>query len=160
VLELRVTKYDPALRDSRGAYTRKAWTTYSDIGKSFDGVVLTREEYERVEDAYATTAVAFLREAGLPSLTVAGLEGPGEAQPSLSEASQLGLADVGEVVRRMLREELWCRLESADAFIHIGWDYYMYVGVPRRCPRSEALARQLGLFVELFQSPYRKHRQR
>ena len=33
-------------------------------------------------------------------------------------------------LRDVLREAFWCRFEAADAFIHVGWDYYMYVGVP------------------------------
>jgi hypothetical protein len=76
-----------------------------------------------------------------------------------AEGSSLGLAEVGEVVRRVLREEFWCRLEGAGAFVHVGWDYYMYVGAPRPCPGAEALARQLGLFVEPFRSPYSEARQ-
>lgn len=60
----RVTKYDPAHRDRHGAYTRDDWISVSDIGRAFAGVVLTETEYRRVEDAYTTAAVAFLREAG------------------------------------------------------------------------------------------------
>jgi hypothetical protein len=70
----------------------------------------------------------------------------------------LGLSAAASVIRRLLREEFWCRLEGADGFIHIGYDYYMYLGVARQCPGAEALARQAGLFVERFQSPYRDQR--
>jgi len=48
-----------------------------------------------------------------------------------------------------------CRLEGADAFVHVGWDYYMYVGVPRPCPAACRQANDLGLYVEDFASPYR-----
>src|SRR5262245_6416722 len=74
VFEYRVTKYDPAFRDSTGAYVRDEWTSFSDIGRAFSGVVLTEADYQRAEDAYVTAAVAFLREAGVASVTVAGLE--------------------------------------------------------------------------------------
>ena len=43
-------------RDSAGAYTRDEWTSFGDIGRSFDGVELTRGEYERVEDASTWTS--------------------------------------------------------------------------------------------------------
>ena len=69
------------------------------------------------------------------------------------------MTEIGEVVRRVLREEFWCRLEGAGAFIHVGYDYYMYVGIPQACPSAEALASQLGLFVEPFRSPYGEQRQ-
>ena len=59
------------------------------------------------------------------------------------------------VVRHLLREALWCRLEDdAGRYIHVGYDYYMYLGVDRNCPESEALAKRRGLFVEEFRSPY------
>jgi hypothetical protein len=158
VLEFRVTKYNPAHRDRGGLYTRDEWTAVRDIGQAFGGVVLTEPEYRRVEDAYATAAVAFLREAGVPSLSVAGLENPADIPLPFAEGSSLGLAEVGEVIRRVLREEFWCRLEGAGAFVHLGWDYYMYVGVPRPCAGAAALAEQLGLFVEPFRSPYSEAR--
>jgi hypothetical protein len=158
VFEFRVTKYNPAHRDASGAYTRDEWTSVGDIGRAFAGVVLTETEYQRVEDAYVEAALAFLREAGVMSLVVAGLENPARLPLPFADGTVLGLPDVAVVIRRVLREDFWCRLEGADALVHIGWDYYMYVGVPLSCPGAEAWVRQLGLFVEPFLSPYREQR--
>jgi hypothetical protein len=154
MFEFRVTKYDPACRDARGTYTRDEWTSVSDIGRAFSGVFLTAGDYQRVEDAYVTVAVAFLREAGVTSLAVDGLENHGDVPLPFTEGVALGLSDAGAVIRRVLREELWCRLKADGGFVHLGYDYSMYVGVQRPCPVAEALARQLGLFVEPFVSPY------
>lgn len=156
MFEFRVTKYDPAYRDRFRIYRRVEWTSFSDIGREFDRVVLSESEYERVEHAYAATAVAFLREAGVRSLAVAGLENSGAVPLPFAEGSELGLAEIGGVIRRMLREEFWCRLEAAGAYVHVGWDFYMYVGVPVECPGAHASARELGLFPEPFRSPYRE----
>lgn len=153
--EFRVTKYDPIHRDARGNYTRDEWIMLSDIGKTFAGVVLTQAEYQRVEDAYVTVAVAFIREAGVESLSVNGLENNASVLLLFGEGSLHGLAEMAWIIRRMLREEFWCRLENAETFVHIGWDYYMYVGVPHPCPGAKLVAQQLGLFVETFPSPYR-----
>jgi hypothetical protein len=158
VFEFRVTKYDPAHRDRRGAYTRDEWISDGDIGRAFGGVVLTEAEYRRVEDAYVTAAVAFLREAGVEMLSVAGLENHAAVPLLFAEGSPLGLVEIGDVVRRMVRGEFWCRLEGAGAFVHVDYDYYMYVGVPVACPGAVALARRLGLFPESFLSPYRVQR--
>ena len=158
VFEYRVTKYDPAHRDGRGTYTRDEWTSVSDIGRTFSHGILTETEYQRVEHAYSTTAVAFMREAGVYSLTVAGLENHGAAPLPFSEGSTLGLSEVSDVVPQLLQEEFWCRLEGASAFVHVGYDYYMYVGVPVECLGAVVLAQQLGLFTEPFRSPYRKPR--
>jgi hypothetical protein len=154
MFEYRVTKYDPAHRDARGAYRRDEWTMFSQVGSSFGGVLFTCEEYQRVEEAYVATAIGFWDEVGRPALIVRGLE-RSQAASAPSENSAVNDAPVlADVVRRMLREEFWCRLESSACFLHFGWDYYMYVGVSNVCPRSRALAAASGLFVEEVVSPY------
>jgi hypothetical protein len=153
----RVTKYDPRFRDPRGRYARDEWTSAGDVGRCFGGVVLTGEEYRRVEDAYVAVALSFLRESGVSSLTVTGLESTRAGPHPFSEGSVLDLERLAEVIRGLLREEFWCRLEGPGSFIHVGWDYYMYLGVPCPCPTSEGLAARPGLFVEEFRSPYLDH---
>jgi len=56
----------------------------------------------------------------------------------------------------MLREEGWCRLVDGERFfVHVGWDYYVYIGSDRTCDRSVAAAEGLRLFVDRdFVSPY------
>jgi hypothetical protein len=154
VLEYRVTKYNPAFRDSSGAYTRDEWTAASDVGRSFGGLVLTPEEYQKVEDAYVAVALSFLRESGQSSLAVGGLEDRGYPI-EFREGSVLGWEQLGPVIRSVLREEFWCLLEGQAGYLHFGRDYYMYVGVPYPCPGSQELARRLGLFVEEYPSPYK-----
>jgi hypothetical protein len=159
VFAFRVTKYDPTHRNASGAYQRDEWTSVTDIGSSFAGVVLTESTYQRVEDAYVTAAVAFLREAGVLALTVAGLENHSGLPLPFSDGAVLGLSEAAGVIRRLLREEFWCRLEAEGGFVHVGYDYTMYVGVARPCPGAEALAGQFGIFVEPFRSPYGESRQ-
>ena len=65
------------------------------------------------------------------------------------------MGDVLVAVGHVLREEFWCRFEGQDAFVHVGYDYYMYVAVPHAVPQAVLLAQQVGLFVEPFESPYR-----
>src|SRR5579872_484335 len=110
--EYRITKYDPSLRDRAGAYTRDEWISVRDIGRSFAGVLLTREEYERVESAYVEAAMAFLREGGVSALKVEGLENQRGEVLNFQEGSLLPLERVGGILRRLLREEFWCRLEG------------------------------------------------
>ena len=153
--EYRVTKYDPALRDSTGAYTNEEWTMFSDVGRSFRCVVLTESEYKQVEETYVQTALAFLAESGLAELTIKGLENPQKKRLEFSEGTILSSNRVGDVIRRLLREEFWCRLEGNGGFVHIGWDYYMYIGVSHPCPSAQSLAGDLGLYVEEFESPYK-----
>jgi hypothetical protein len=155
VNEYRVTKYNPAFRDESGTYTRGEWTCFKNVGQTYAGVLLTVEEYERVEESYVQAALSFLRESGLYSMRVAGLEN--RMQPlDFQNDSVLPFDRLGEIIRRILREEFWCRLEESEGFIHFGWDYYMYIGVPHPCPTALARAAELGLYVEEFASPIRE----
>ena len=155
VNQYRVTKYNPNFRDASGAYTRDEWTSVGDIGHAFGGIELTRGEYERVEDAYVTAAIAFMREAAVRQLTLRGLENTRGTPICFTEGDGLPVEQVADVLRGVLREEFWCRLEADDAFMHVGWDYYMYLGVPLPCPMARCEVEKLGLYVEDFASPYR-----
>src|SRR4051794_29536840 len=159
MFEWRVTKYDPELRDENGAYLGDDWTSISDIGKSYGGKELTLADYLATEDRYVKSALAFLRESGIPRLVVEDLE----IAPPSAKAQELGLpplsppeegerldADrVADVVRMALREDIWCRLEAPGRFfLHFGYDYYMYVGCRTDLPHAVEETRRLGLYVE------------
>ena len=158
----RLCHYDPALRDARGAFRGDSWTSCSDVGQSFDGIQLTWERYLTAEDAHVSCALDFLADSGLAALQVVGLEqrGGGRAPPeavelpTLAEGIELGLDDLEAVLRGLLREQLWCRLEAPDFYLHVGYDYYLYIGSSQPCPAGLAKARERGLFVEEKASPY------
>jgi hypothetical protein len=155
----RVTKYDPKKRDRSGKYTANEWTSRDQIGQTFGGVMLTAADYQKVEDAYVTAAMAFFQESGGKSLAIIQLENhAGHKEPGLHQhqGGSLDRTEIERVCRLNLREVIWCKLEDdAGRFIHFGYDYYMYVGVPTPCESAKSLAQSLGLFVEIFASPYR-----
>jgi len=153
--QFRITKYDPAVRNKSGHYTREEWTAFSDVGRTVGGVVLTLAEYERVEAAYIDAALGFLREAGICTLSIRGLENSFDSPSAPTEGAELELSALAEAMRGVLREEFWCRFEGRSAFVHFGWDYYMYVGVASLCESAQRAASEQGLFVEPFASPYR-----
>jgi hypothetical protein len=152
--QFRVTKYNPQHRNLSGGYLQTEWTSFSDIGQVFPSGRLTHENYEAVEHAYIEAALAFLRESGCTSLRVTGLETRQDIPNVPREGATLPLQELAPVLRALLREQFWCRLEARDVFVHVGYDYYMYLGVPTACPAAEATARSIGLFVEEFSSPY------
>lgn len=97
----------------------------------------------------------FWSEVGRPTLMVLGLEKSKGMAGAPSEGSAVDeQAQFADLIRRVLREEFWCRLEADECFVHFGWDYYMYVGVSEACSKSRAFAAASGLFVEEFVSPY------
>ena len=156
MLEFRVTKYDPALRDADGAFLGDDWISVVEIGETFNGIELTNTEYERVERAYVMTALQFLRDSGIQSLTVSGLENYSKHPLAPANGSSLSLDQIASTLPSLLRGEFWCRLEGPDSFVHVGYDYYMYVGTPSDSTAARKLASSQGLFVEPFESPYKE----
>ncbi|WP_039924385.1 hypothetical protein [Amycolatopsis decaplanina] len=158
----RITKFDPADRDNRGAYCGSEDVS-SDRGP--------------VEAAYLAAVTAFAEDTGVTLLTVrdpavSGFVHFGAAPPvdghglhglfppdlaGYHDGAQITL-DVGrELVRVMLRDNgAWCRLEAGDRFfVHVGHDQYMYIGSDQPCGHAVALTTASGLFVEpLDGSPY------
>lgn len=168
--EWRVTKYDPKLRDSRGRFMGEEWTSFYDVGETFDGEVLTLERYVEVENSYVSAVLKFVRECDVSLLRVCELEIPDVHINNVVELDLGPFFDINNliegyeicdevaldaVVRLMLREFLWCKLEFYNQFfIHFGSDYYMYIGA--NCTPCDAIkyAKNDGLYVEEISSPY------
>ncbi len=158
--EYRVTKYDPSLRGPDGSFMGDAWTSVAQIGESFASVVLTEEEYQRVEGAYVYVALAFLEEGGVTTCKIEGLENSRGLPLTFSEGDVVRADQLPDIMRQLLREQFWCRLVAPNGFVHFGWDFYMYIGVPHRCVAAERKAAAAGLFVEEFPSPHHKESRR
>jgi hypothetical protein len=164
----RVTKYNPALRNSHGHYLIDEWTFFAQIGTTFNGKALTYEEYLSVESAYSSSAHCFLNDAGLSFLRVSQLENHKVScmevgwlrdivlkPSSLRNDLVVNDNDLEDVVRLNLREVLWCKLVETDRFyLHFGWDYYLYIGSTSPSLSAIKNATQKGLFVEEMISPY------
>ena len=147
----RVTKYSPAYRDERGFYTRDEWTSYSDIGKTFSGVLLTKTEYLKAEKRYISFCIDLWRLAGSKPLKICDLETILRITipETITDEKELSF-----VVQAVLREKCWFKLKRYGFFIHFGYDYYMYVGTMIDEKTVIELAREKELFCEPMKSPY------
>lgn len=165
----RITKYNPALRNSQGHYLAEEWTFFAEIGKTYSGQKLTYQHYLSVENLYVASVIGFLSDAGLSSLRVTELENHRLAHikfnqlrdiassPSLIKLGSIVNTDLEDVVRMNLREVLWCQLtETSRFYLHFGWDYYMYIGSAAPSLAAIKNAERSGLFVEEMVSPYLK----
>lgn len=164
----RITKYNPNYRDEFGKYRKDEWTSYSDIGKIFNGYKVTKSDYLSVEDAYVEAIAFFMNSVKVTSLTVKCLEKKNKLEQALEvypdemitffealkEKDVLKISEIQYLARMVLREELWCKLENDEMFVHFGYDYYMYIGSFRLCKDSIEKIKKMGLFVEEYQSPY------
>ena len=145
----RISKYDPIYRNEAGIYQREDWTSFSDIGRVFNGVKLTAEEYKRVENKYLSVVLDVLSLYNVSELNIRMTEmrsDVGEIKAylhnkgfSLSERDQyiinnitsiskISQKDFLDLFRLVLRECFWCVLEACKKIvIEFGYDFYLYI---------------------------------
>ncbi|WP_010098051.1 DUF7683 domain-containing protein [Ornithinibacillus scapharcae] len=165
--QYRITKYNPIYRNSFGEYTKEEWISSSQIGKTFDGEVFTIVDYFQVEASYINTILSFMKESQINSLRVVLLDNERFQDESselfeekfkeviLEEDLLVSEKDIAIICQMVLREFIHCLLISGDDFfVHFGYDYYMYIGSNQPCKLGIDFARENGLFVEEYQSPY------
>ena len=164
----RITKYDPKKRNSQGWFLEDTWTSYSDIGKLYQGEKLNYDEYMRIENLYINAIVKFMKCLSISHLQVKCLENHDRINEdssinkaevmfvnALKENDLLSLEQVKMASKLILREYFWCKLISKHKmFVHFGYDYYMYIGSRSECKDTLEAIRESGLYVENFKSPY------
>lgn len=156
--QYRVTKYNPQYRDERsGGYLLDEWTSICDIGKVFNGEVVTKEEYDFVEDAYVKSVLSFMDDMDIQALKLISLENTRNYKDdrlTIEDNKFYNKAEIEILTRLILRGEIWTKLIHDNMFVHFGYDYYMYIGVNKMPSEALDISAGLGLFPENFSSPY------
>ncbi|HEV2916429.1 MAG TPA: hypothetical protein VGW78_01645 [Candidatus Babeliales bacterium] len=162
----RITKYNPEYRDSRGAYLRDEWTSYSDIGKKFQGIIFDYDTYLKTESTYINAIITFMECLHLDKLcinkqdsyrndsNIAYISKYFSDTTVLRDGACFDKTAITNISRLVLREQFWCKLEADSMYVHFGWDYYMYIGSNKKCSSAVTTIKKTGLFVETFVSPY------
>ncbi|HEV2601884.1 MAG TPA: hypothetical protein VGT41_06360 [Candidatus Babeliales bacterium] len=164
----RITKYNPKYRNTNGVYLKNEWTSYSDIEKQFSNEVLTFDDYIKIENRYIEATRLLMKCANITSLHLDSLEisdvdkedvhlsaSMVEVFDRLQEGLVVDLSMLDDVVRLILREVIWGKLQTKNFYVHFGYDYYMYVGSIDRSIEAIKKIEDLGLFVEPYSSPYK-----
>ena len=147
--EYRVTKYSPEKRNDLGHYLDSSeWTEFSDVGES-----VSLEEYEAIESAYIKSALDLVTNSKIEGLCIDALEDY-QNNSEFKDGELVSFSNLPGVVRSLLRGEYWCKLIATDCFIHIGYDYYMYVGSSVADSGTISRVTNRGLYIENFISPY------
>ncbi|MEU3792531.1 hypothetical protein [Streptomyces fructofermentans] len=140
-------KYDEARR--RGDIDD--WTDHSDIGASFDGRILTAEEYQRTEDRYIEAVDILARAAGASHFTLRNVFLNSPPPAWLGEVYEGRTVDKASALR-MLRGHMsgdtpaaW--FESQEMCMRMGFDFYLHVQIPERALASLDEIEEMGLFV-------------
>lgn len=144
-----------------------AWTSHTQIGREFDGNILTPDAYIAVESVYIDVADHAHKSAGRPGLAISGVECPNAAIApvpgetvnceQLRDGAEFPAPRLPELIRTCLREIAWYRIVATNREfeVHFGWDYTMYVICPSEMPAElVAEAERRGVQVELAPSPH------
>lgn len=162
-MNYRITKYNPDFRDEKGFYKKDEWTSISDIGKKFNKIILTKEEYKKTENNYIDAIYEILREKDIKKLKVYDLEinkknlsellaDEKDIIKEINNDKYLDLKKSEKIIRLVLREMLWCKFcsELKDIKIEFGYDYYMYVECSKIKESTINIINKKGLFVEII----------
>jgi hypothetical protein len=143
----RVSRYEPALRAAGSEWA--SWTDYSDVGKTFNGMVLTEQEYLRVENLYLDAAARFAADAAAEVFEVVYVDHQQDGF-ELFAGQKLPRSDLGPVVRGSLRGTLDCALQavSGTCQFEFGFDLYMRVAAQSACDRAVTEVERAGLYLE------------
>ncbi|NML37488.1 hypothetical protein HHL17_09830 [Chitinophaga sp. G-6-1-13] len=135
------------------------WTSFSDIGKLFNGVALLLDEYLQTERRYIY-AVQCILNSGLQreiqvqkveKYTPENLSGDLlELYHVIQEGGMFPMDALSGLMQLVLREYVWYEIHvigAAELCVRFGYDYYMYVnGVAQEDTIWEEV-RKIGLFV-------------
>lgn len=146
--QYKITKYNPINRDISGAYLLDEWTEFSDVGKLTD-----IKEYEVVERQYIESLKLLLSDNQITSLKLVGLEDYQKLCP-FKKTGSIPEHEFGNAFRSVLRSEYWCKFEAKHAYVHFGYDFYSYIGVPTASEYTIKRIEKKGLFIENCHSPF------
>lgn len=147
----RITKYNPSKRID-GKYLIDEWTSFSDVGKVFNGSVLKLDEYATVESSYIEFLFNIMKYCNVENIKICQLEKMSKVQ--WKDQQIITLFQVKSFIQDCLREKCWAKLEAENFFIHFGYDYYVYIGTSVDDKKIKTLAQYYNLFAEDFISPY------
>ena len=168
----RIIKYNPRNVDENNNIISDEWTSFSDIGEKMGNVVITFEDYKKIENAYIDTIIDLMKYNGISELTIKRIEKYDQNIEwnagddfNVKEAVELykrlrnGLTiktdTLVKVCKLILREHVWCKLEYKEIFyVHFGWDYYMYIGCQNIGCDFKREVRNRGIYADEFESPY------
>lgn len=153
MFEYRISKYNPKYRIN-GKYTRNEWSSVADIGKEFCDGILSEQECCDTIDRYCECVKDVLQSIGVKHLSISDLE-KYEKHIKWKNGQIISLDEVASVVRECLWENCWCRLSGEAAFIHFGYELYMYLGCTLQTDQFSLICDRHQMFYEIRNSPYK-----
>ena len=163
MIEYRLSKYNPAFRDSRGVYHKDEWTAISDIGKKYASQIFTYEEYYKTESNYVNVIIDLFKQNEIIDFRVSDLEDYSGVDNEeyfkdikkldiKNLTPQLKIDEIENIIRLGLRELIWLNLVGKNSnckiIMHFGHDYYVKFNLDHQCRINKDVAEKKGLYFE------------
>ncbi|MGT2832889.1 hypothetical protein [Streptococcus halotolerans] len=149
---LSFSKYDIKYRNELGHYLRDDWTSIWDVGKVCEGVLVTLEEYERVESQYLKTLEEIVKLLDIDSFRIRDVDYYDNEFSDLGFPVKVGATVTIEqfliLAKLILREELWVSFEHPDIWVNFVDDYYVFLGFNRNLDGVKRIVKANHLFWE------------
>lgn len=138
----RLSKY-------KGSNAQKVeeWTSFCEIGKTFHGKELTKEEYLCVETRYISCIIVIMKLCGAKKMRITYFE-PGQNKTHWKVGQLLCGKGLRLFIQDCLREKCWGILEHPFYRVEFGWDFYVHIGCNQTLPSIKDIADQFELTVE------------
>ncbi|MDE9541209.1 hypothetical protein [Xenorhabdus bovienii] len=143
----RITKYTNINENGDVFSGSDEWTSFFDIGQKVE-----QDEYDKVENQYIDYAVNLCHCLRVNSLIIKGLE-VNVNEASYFDGESIDINRLRNVIRSILREDIWCKLISDKCEFHFGYDFYMYF-VSKIDPQECIEKINTLLTVQKYRSPY------
>ena len=168
----RITKYDPKFRDISGHYLKNTWTSFSDIGKTYEGKKATVSSYLKIEKMYIDAIITILKFYNVSNFKICDLELYSSVEKinnflktkelklssqdivlinSLEDNKTYLISELEKIITLILRECFWCRLvsESPLCIIEFGYDLYVYISLNIQIDQNIiANFKEKGIYIE------------
>ncbi|WP_048796846.1 MULTISPECIES: hypothetical protein [Serratia] len=143
----RITKYKKYDSFGNLCSSDNEWTSFFDVGKK-----VSISEYEVVEKEYVDFVLNACGLFNIVGLCIKGVEINVELFKYKDNEVVLR-GELEEVIRSILREDIWCKLVSDNFEFHFGYDFYMYFIFDAE---SDDVIHEIrtNLTVQTYKSPY------
>lgn len=144
-----IVKYEPQYYDENGAYQKDEWTCFSDVGKEYEGKVVTMEDYLDVENRFINITRAILEASGCKYITLGYMEA--RRRKGLKEGMRVRVQDIDPFLRFALRGKAYIVFINKSKGVQFDFsEDFLYMHLNCRIPDDElrAIVESRGLYLD------------
>ena len=144
-----IVKYEPQYYDDNGVYQKDEWTCFFDIGKEYEGKVVTMEDYLDIENRFIAVTRAILEAAGCTFVTIGYVEAIRGKR--VKEGIRIRVQQIDHYIRLVLRGKMWIVFINSSRGVQFDFNEdVMYMHLFCRLPDEQLreIVESRGLYLD------------